>query len=74
MDFSKTDLLNLAFATSEAAQAAYTDERLVTAHAYYDLSARLWAQAGHPDTARQKKALALACLREKAEALEEEMA
>lgn len=60
LELSRTDLLNLAIAVSDAASDAYVGQHLVVAAVDHALAARLWALAGYNSRAVKHNLLAQA--------------
>ena len=60
LELSRTDLLNLAIAVSDAATDAYIGQHFVTAAVDHALASRLWALAGYNSRAVKHNLLAQA--------------
>lgn len=58
LEFSKTDIFNLALAVSAAASSSYIDERLSTSATEHSLAAKLWNKAGNQTLATRHSWLA----------------
>lgn len=62
--FTKRDVMNLAFAVSSSATAAYLEERMTVAATEHALAARLWAALGHDKHAHKHRMLSHAITQE----------
>ncbi len=53
LTLTRSQLIGIALATQSAADAAYLDDRLMTAEDQFALASQLWAHAGHNELATQ---------------------